>query len=177
MALLNNPILGKIMATSFSFDIISQVDSQEILNAVNQSNKEIKQRYDFKGSKSEVNLNQGDNEIVVLADDDFKLKSVIDILQGKLVKRKVPLKALTYHKEEAASQGMVRQKIELQSGIHIDKCKEIVKFIKSNKIKVQAQIQEAQIRITGRKKDDLQEVIQLLKEEDFGIHMEFSNYR
>lgn len=165
------------MANTFSFDIASRVNIQEVLNAVNQSNKEIKQRYDFKGSKSEITLNQNDNEIIVLADDDFKLKSVIDILQGRLVKREVPLKALTYHKAETATQGMIRQKIEIQSGINIDKCKEIVKFIKSSKIKVQSQIQESQIRVTGRKKDDLQEVMQMLKDHDFGINMEFINYR
>ncbi len=161
----------------FSFDIVSQVNLQEVLNAVNQANKEISTRYDFKGSKSEVTLNQADNEIIVLADDEYKLKSVIDILQGKLVKRGISLKAMTYSKSEAAAGGMVRQKIEIQSGINKDKCKEIVKFIKDSKIKVQAQIQEAQVRVTGRKKDELQEVISLLKEKDFDIDMEFTNYR
>jgi uncharacterized protein YajQ (UPF0234 family) len=165
------------MAQTFSFDIISQVDMNEVMNAVNQSQKEIAQRYDFKGSKSEITLNQKDNCINLLADDDFKLKSVTDILQGKLVKRNVPLKALIYNKEESASHGMIRQKIDLQSGINKDKCKEVVKYIKDTKVKVQAQIQDAQIRVTGRKKDDLQDIMTKLKDEDFGIHMEFSNYR
>ncbi|MDH4129201.1 MAG: YajQ family cyclic di-GMP-binding protein [Spirochaetota bacterium] len=165
------------MASDFSFDIVSQVDLQEVLNAVNQSNKEISQRYDFKGSKSEVTLNQKDNEIIVLADDDLKLKNVIDVLQSKLVKRNISLKALNYCKVEQATQGMVRQKIEIQSGINKDKCKEIVKFIKDTKIKVQAQIQDSQVRVTGRKKDELQEIITKLKETDFNIHMEFTNYR
>ena len=165
------------MASDFSFDIVSKVDLQEVHNAVNQANKEISQRYDFKGSKSEISLNQNENQITVLADDDFKLKNVIDILQGKLVKRGISLKALTYNKEESATQGMVRQKIDIQSGINKDKCKEIVKYIKDTKVKVQAQIQDTQVRVTGRKKDDLQEIISKLKEKDFGIDMEFDNYR
>ncbi len=165
------------MAQTFSFDIISQVDMNEVMNAVNQSQKEMAQRYDFKGSKSDITLNQKDNCINLLADNDFKLKSIVDILKAKLVKRKVPLKALIYNKEESASHGMIRQKIELQSGINKDKCKEIVKFIKDSKIRVQSQIQDLQVRVTGRKKDDLQDIMAKLKDKDFGIHIDFENYR
>jgi hypothetical protein len=165
------------MADTYSFDIISNIDLQEVLNAVNQASKEISQRYDFKGSKSAITLNQKENELVILSEDEYKLKNVIDILGSKLVKRGISLKALTYEKIESATQGMVRQKIMIQSGISSDKCKEIVKFIKDSKIKVQSTIQEAQVRVSGRKKDELQEVIQLLKEHDFGINMEFANYR
>ena len=161
----------------FSFDIISKVDLAEVQNAVNQGNKEISQRYDFKGSKSEVTLNQKDSQMVILADDEMKLKNVVDIIQSKLVKRGISLKAITYNKVEDAAGGMVRQTIDIQSGINKDKCKEIVKFIKGTKVKVQAQIQDEQVRVTGKKKDELQEVITLLKENDFDIDMEFANYR
>ena len=166
-----------LVMADFSFDIVSKVDLAEAQNAVNQANKEISQRYDFKGSKSEVTLNQKDSEIMVVADDEMKLRSVNDILQGKLVKRGISLKAMTYGKVEDAAGGMVRQKIEIQSGINKDKCKDIVKFIKNTKIKVQAQIQDEQVRVSGKKKDDLQEIISMLKEQDFDIDMEFDNYR
>jgi len=165
------------MAQTNSFDIASKVDMQEVLNAVNQATKELRQRYDFKGSKSEITLNQGEREITALGDDDFKLKAVIDILQGRLVKRGVSLKALQYGKVEEAAMGMARQKIKLQSGIDTERCKEIVKFIKTLKLKVQAQIQDQQVRVSGAKKDDLQAVIQALKERDYDFHMEFVNYR
>jgi len=165
------------MAQTNSFDIASKVDMQEVLNAVNQATKELRQRYDFKGSKSEITLNQGEREITALGDDDFKLKAVIDILQGRLVKRGVSLKALQYGKVEEAAMGMARQKIKLQSGIDTERCKEIVKFIKTLKLKVQAQIQDQQVRVSGAKKDDLQAVIQALKEKDYDFHMEFVNYR
>ncbi len=165
------------MATSFSFDIVSEVDMQEVLNAVNQANKEISQRYDFKGSKSEITLQQKDNVMTILADDDLKLKSVLEVLKAKLVKRSVPVKALDFNKAEEASGGMIRQKVDIQSGISKEKCKEIVKFIKDTKIKVQAQIQDAQVRVTGRKKDDLQDLMKKLKEKDFDINMDFENYR
>lgn len=165
------------MAQTNSFDIASKVDMQEVLNAVNQATKEIRQRYDFKGSKSEITLNQNDKELTVVGDDDFKLKSVVDILQGRLVKRGVSLKALQYGKVEEASMGMARQKIKIQSGIDKERCKDIVKFIKTLKLKVQAQIQDEQVRVSGAKKDDLQAVIQALKEKDYDFHMEFVNYR
>lgn len=165
------------MPQNSSFDIVSKVDMSEVVNAINQATKEIQTRYDFRGSKSEITLDQPNNLITVLGDDEFRLKSVIDMLQEKMVKRSVSLKALTYQKVEEAAAGMARQKITIQSGIEKEKAKEIVKFIKDTKIKVQAAIQDAQVRVTGAKKDDLQLVIQKLKEHDFGIHMQFTNYR
>lgn len=163
------------MATQNSFDIVSTLDLQEVKNAIDQAMKEISQRFDFKGSKSTITL-EG-KEIVVLSDDEYKLKSVIDILQSKLVKRGISLKALTYQKVEQALGGTVRQKISLQEGIPQEKAKEIVKEIKGTKIKVQAQIQGDQLRVIGKNKDDLQEVIKFLKGKDFGIDMQFTNYR
>jgi uncharacterized protein YajQ (UPF0234 family) len=137
--------------------------------------KEIGQRFDFKGSKS--NITQEKDALVIVSDDEYKLKSVIDILQGKLVKRAVPVKNLTYGKVEAALAGTVRQKITLQQGIPIDKAKEIVKAIKDSKIKVQASIQADQVRVSGKDRDNLQTVIQLLKSRDFGVELQFDNYR
>lgn len=165
------------MASEHSFDIVSKVDLQEISNAVQQAMKEINHRFDFKGSKSNIELNKSTNEVTIISDDDYKLKSVIDILQGKLVKRKVALKALNYGKVEAALSGTVKQIITLQQGIQADKAREIVKSIKSTKLKVQPEIQKDQVRIKAKKIDDLQLVITHLKEKDFGIHMEFVNYR
>ena len=165
------------MAAKYSFDVISKVDLQEVLNAVNQATREVSQRYDLKGSKTTITLNQGENNIVIASEDEFKLKSVVDILETRLVKRNVPLKALTFNKIEDASAGSVRQRVDIQSGITTEKCKEIVKVIKAAKLKVQATIQDAQVRITGSKKDDLQAVQKLLKESDLDIHMEFANYR
>ena len=158
-----------------SFDIVSKVDMQEVDNAVNQAVKEIGQRYDFKGSKSEVSR---ENDVIkVLADDDFKLKAVIDILQSKFIKRGISIKSLQYGKAEAASGGMVRQSITVQQGISKEKGKEIIAVIKDSKIKVQGQIQEDQVRVTGKNRDDLQETIQLLKGKDMGIEMQFINFR
>lgn len=165
------------MAAKYSFDVVSKVDLQEALNAVNQANREISQRYDLKGSKTTVTLNQGENNIVIASEDEFKLKSAVDILETRLVKRNVPLKALTFNKIEDAAAGSVRQKIDIQSGISTEKCKEIVKTIKAAKLKVQATIQDQQVRITGSRKDDLQEVQRILKESALDIHMEFANYR
>lgn len=165
------------MAQKLSFDVVSKVDLQETLNAVNQALREVSQRYDLKNSKTTITLNQGDHNIVIACEDEFKLKSVVDILETRMIKRGVPIKALTFQKIEDASAGTVRQKIDIQSGISVDKCKEIVKLIKSSKLKVQSTIQDAQVRISGQKKDVLQEVQQLLKENSLGIHMEFDNYR
>jgi uncharacterized protein YajQ (UPF0234 family) len=165
------------MATEHSFDIVSKVDLQEVSNAVQQALKEISQRFDFRGSKSSIELDKSKNELLVLSDDEYKLKSVIDILQGKLVKRKVSLKSLVYGKIEAALSGTVKQIISLQQGIPTEKAKEIVKIIKSSKLKVQSEIQKDQVRIKAKKIDDLQSVINLLKDKDLGIHMEFVNYR
>lgn len=162
---------------SCSFDIVSVINLEEVQNAVNQSMSEIRQRYDFKGSKSEITLEKKDNKVVILADDDVKLKSVIDILQSKLVKRKVSLKALDYGKVEAASGDSVRQSIVIQQGISQDKGKEVAKAIKGMGVKVQSQIMDDQLRVTGKNRDDLQTVIANLKEKDFGIAMDFINYR
>ena len=162
---------------SCSFDIVSVINLEEVQNAVNQSMAEIRQRYDFKGSKSEITLEKKENKVVVLADDDIKLKSVIDILQSKLVKRKVSLKALDYGKVEAASGDSVRQNIVIQQGISQEKGKEVAKAIKGMGVKVQSQIMDDQLRVTGKNRDDLQTVIANLKEKDFGIAMDFTNYR
>ncbi len=165
------------MADEHSFDIVSKVDLQEVLNAVQQAMKEISQRFDFKDSKSHIELNKDKNEIVIVSDDEYKLKSVVDIFQGKLVKRRVSLKSLVYGKIEPALSGTVKQVITLQQGIPTEKAKEIVKVIKDTKLKVQAEIQKDQVRVRAKKIDDLQAAIRLLKEKDFGIHMEFANYR
>lgn len=163
------------MATEYSFDIVSKIDLQEVQNALQQTGKEIQQRFDLKATRSNVTLEM--HELVVVSDDDYKLKSVLDILQSKLVKRGVSLKALSYGKVEPAAGGTVRQRIALQQGIPSEKAKEIVKLIKGTKFKVQAMIQEDQVRVSGKNKDDLQGVIQILRGEDLGIHMEFTNYR
>jgi uncharacterized protein YajQ (UPF0234 family) len=165
------------MADEHSFDIVSKVDMQEVLNAVQQSMKEISQRFDFKGSKSDIELNKDKHEITVISDDEPKLKSVTDILQTKLVKRGVSLKALNYGKLDQASGGAVKQIIALQQGIPVEKAKEIVKIIKDTKIKAQAEIQKDQVRVRAKKIDDLQAVIKLIKEKDFNIHLECINYR
>lgn len=158
-----------------SFDIVSKVDMQEVDNAVNQAIKEISQRYDFKGSKSEIT--QEKDAIKVLSDDDYKLKAVIDVLQSKFLKRNISIKALQYGKVEQASGGMARQIITIQQGISKEKGKEIIAAIKESKIKVQAQIQDEQVRVTGKNRDDLQETIQLLKGKDLGVEMQFLNFR
>lgn len=165
------------MADEHSFDIVSKVDLQEVSNAVQQAMKEISQRFDFKGSKSNIELDKTKNEISVLSDDEYKLKSVADILQGKLVKRKVSLKSLIYGKVEPALSGTVKQTINLQQGIPVEKAKEIIKIIKDTKLKVQSEIQKDQIRVKAKKIDDLQSAISFLKEKDFGIYIEFVNYR
>ncbi|MBI3794945.1 MAG: YajQ family cyclic di-GMP-binding protein [Nitrospinae bacterium] len=160
-----------------SFDVVSRIEMPEIVNAVDQSMREISQRYDFKGSISKIELNEKDKKLIVHADDAQKLKHVLDILQGKLVKRSVPLRNLVYEKVEAASGDTVRQDITLQNGIQPEKAKEIVKVIKESKIKVQGQIREGEVRVSGKKLDDLQTVIALLKGHDFGVDLQFVNYR
>jgi cyclic-di-GMP-binding protein len=158
-----------------SFDIVSKVDLQEVDNAVNQAAKEIGQRYDFKGSKSEITLENV--SLKVLADDDYKLKAVIDVLQSKFLKRGISVKAMQYGKAEQASGGMMRQIITIQQGISKEKGKEIIAVIKESKLKVQAQIQDEQVRVTGKNRDDLQDVIQLLKGKDLDVEMQFVNFR
>jgi hypothetical protein len=161
----------------FSFDVVSRVDLQEVSNAIQQAMKEIKQRFDFRGSKSNLELDQTNSLITITSDDQYKLKSVVDILEGKLIKRKVPIKAISYGKIEDAAGSTVRQIATLQQGIPTEKGKEIVKIVKNSKLKVQSEIQKDQLRIRAKKKDDLQSVITLLKEKDLGIHVEFVNYR
>lgn len=158
-----------------SFDVVSKVDLQEIDNAVNQAVKEISTRYDFKGTVNEVELSA--EGLRILAADDYKLKAIKEILIGKLVKRKVSPKCLDYGAEESASGGALRQKASIVQGISKEKGKEIVKAIKETKLKVQAQIMDDQVRVTGKKIDDLQEVIQLLKQKDLGVELQFENLR
>jgi len=158
-----------------SFDIVSKVDMQEIDNAVNQVRKEIEQRYDFKGTSNEINLEK--ESLVILAADDYKLQAVVDILKGKLVRRNVSTKCLDFGAKEPASGGAVRQRVAIIQGIAQDKGKEIVKAIKQSKLKVQGQIMEDQVRVTGKKIDDLQDVIQLIKGSDFGVELQFVNMR
>ncbi|HSB81742.1 MAG TPA: YajQ family cyclic di-GMP-binding protein [Candidatus Methylomirabilis sp.] len=163
------------MAKECSFDIASKVDMQEVDNAVHQTTREISQRFDFKGSQAEI-TREG-NSLKLSAEDEFKLKQILDILETKLVKRQVPLKALTRGQVQSALGGTVRQEITLQEGIPTEKAREIVKLIKGTKRKVQAQIQENQVRVSGRDRDELQAVIKFLREQDLGIHMDFTNYR
>ena len=158
-----------------SFDVVSQVNLPEVSNAVAQAQKEIAQRFDLKGTAAGLSL-EG-TELTLTANDEFGLKAVNDLLQGKLVKRGVPLKALDYGKPEPAAKGTVRQLVKIQQGIATEKAKEIVKAIKDAKLKVQAAIQGDQVRVTGKKKDDLQQVIALLKGSDFGLPLQFTNYR
>ena len=163
------------MAQEFSFDVVSKTDMQEVTNAIQQAQKELAQRFDFKGSKSTIELSA--EEIVLVSDDEGKLRSVKDIVETKLVKRGVHLKALEYGKIEDAAGSTVRQKAKIVQGIEIEKAKAIVKAIKDAKIKVQASIQSDQVRVTGRAKDDLQKAIALVKGQDFGIPVQFTNYR
>jgi hypothetical protein len=158
-----------------SFDIVSKVDLQEIDNAVNQARKEIAQRYDFKGTHNEIDLEK--DAIVILAADDYKLEAVVDILKGKLVRRNVSPKCLDFGKKEPASHGAVRQRVGIVQGISKEKGKELVALIKETRLKVQAQIMEDQVRVTGKQIDDLQEVIQKLKAEDIGIELQYINFR
>ena len=163
------------MAKDNSFDIVSKTDYAEVTNALNQTTKEISQRFDFKGSKATVELQQKD--LMLSAEDDTKLRNMNDILQSKLVKRGISLKALDYQKVEPAAGGTVRQLVKVQQGIPTDKAKEVVKFIKDGKYKVQASIQGETVRVSGKDRDTLQEVIAALKGKDFGIDMHFDNYR
>ena len=159
-----------------SFDIVSVVDMQEVDNAVNQAVKEITQRYDFKGSKTEVSLEK-EGTIRLQTEDEFRLKAVVDVLQSKFVRRGVSLKAMQYGKPEPASGGRVRQVVTIQQGISKEKGREIVALVKETRLKVQSQIQEEQVRVTGKNIDDLQEVIRMLKGKDLGVEMQFVNLR
>src|SRR5215207_10577553 len=163
------------MAQQNSFDIVSQVDSNEIANALNQTLKEVRQRFDFKGSTASVVLEK--SELVLSAEDETRLRNMNDILQQKLVRRGVPLKAFSYGRIEPAAGGTLRQRVAIQQGIPTEKAKEIVRFIKDSKVKVQAAIQGDAVRVSGRDRDTLQDVIAKLKAKDFGIDMQYTNYR
>ena len=163
------------MAQEHSFDIVSKVDLQELKNALQQARKELTTRYDFKGSNASIEFEE--ECIVLSAEDEQHLKAVVEILQSKLVKRGIPLKALIFGKNEAAAGSMRRQKIELQDGIPKEKAREIVKIIKTQKLKVQASIQGEQVRVSGKKLDDLQTIMGLLKKENLEINMDFENFR
>ena len=165
------------MADQFSFDVVSQVDFQEVKNAVEQTTKEVRQRFDFKGSKTELTLNEKEKQLTVVSDDEYKLNAVLDILKAKCVKRGVSVKALNCGRLGEALGGTVRQVIAIQSGIPDDKAKIISKELRDAKLKVQAQIQGEQIRVLSKSKDDLQTAIAFLKQKDFGIDLQFINYR
>ena len=165
------------MADNYSFDIVSEIDWQEVDNAINQTRKEILSRYDFKGSKSTIEYSQKDKTITILADDDYKSKAIVDMLQNKFVKRSIPLKSLKFKPQEEAGGNMVRQIIEVQQGISKDNAKLIVKIIKDSKMKVQAAIQDEQVRVSSRDKDLLQEAIALVRGAELDFAVQFTNYR
>ncbi len=160
-----------------TFDVVSKVDLPEVQNAVQQAMKEVHQRYDLKATKSEIEFDREAPKIVLRCPDEFVLQQVSDVLQQKLIRRQVPTKALTFNPPRPAAGSSVVQEIELQQGIPMEKAREIVKAVKATKIKVQASIQGDQVRIGGKNRDDLQTVMAVLKEEDFGIDMQFTNYR
>jgi uncharacterized protein YajQ (UPF0234 family) len=164
------------MAQDFSFDVVSKLDLQEVENAFHQANKEIQTRFDFKGSVSRIDWDK--KEVLTLfSDDEQKLKSVIDILQSKLIKRGISLQALDYQKIEAAERATVRQPIKLKQGIESEKAKAVVKTVKEAKLKVQASIQGDQLRVTGKSKDELQAAMNLIRGQDFGLPLQFTNFR
>ena len=163
------------MAAENSFDVACKIDMQEVTNAIDQARRDITTRYDLKGAKNEITPEKMD--IVISSTDDMKLKAVLDILESKLHRRGIDLKALTINDPEPGGGGIIRQKITLQDGVPMEKAKEIVRLIKDSKLKVQASIQSDQVRVTGRSKDDLQKAITLVKGKDFGIPLQFTNYR
>ena len=166
------------MPATASFDITSTIDFQEVDNALNQARKEVAQRYDFKGSKASIEFDPKESKLVLIADDDFKLNALWEILQTRLIRRNVPVKNMTRGTIQPAANTTVRQDISLQQGIPSEKAKDIVKFIKDAKLKkVQASIQGDQLRITSPSKDELQEVMRVLREQDFGVALQFGNYR
>jgi cyclic-di-GMP-binding protein len=160
-----------------TFDIVSKIELPEVSNAVQQAVKEVQQRYDLKDSKSSIELNEKDNKLILASRDEFSLRAVTDILQSKLVKRKVPLKGLSFGTITPAASSSVRQEVTLQQGIPTEKAKDIVKLIKDSKLKVQASIQSDLVRVAGKDRDTLQEVLALLRGHDFGIDLQFTNYR
>jgi hypothetical protein len=164
------------MATDCSFDVVCKVDLDEVKNAVSQAMKEIGQRYDFKGTVSKIEL-KDDKVLVLTSDDEVKLKAVIDVLQTKLHKRGVSIRSMVYGKIDPAAKGSVRQEVTIQQGIPVEKAKGLIKTLKDSKIKVQASIQGDQLRVSGKSRDDLQEVIALFKKDDQGLDLQFINYR
>jgi uncharacterized protein YajQ (UPF0234 family) len=165
------------MADKFSFDIVSQVDMMEVENAVNQAQKELANRFDFKGSKSSIDFNKGEKKITLVADDDYKLKALIDILETRFAKRSISIKALNYKAQEKAFEGYIRQVAEIVSEMPSDKAKELAKLIKDSKLKVQTQIDGSKVKVISPKKDDLQSVIAYLKQSSFSLPLQFTNYR
>jgi cyclic-di-GMP-binding protein len=163
------------VASTYSFDVVSEVDMQEVDNAINQAKKEIDQRYDFKGSKTEIEL--GEEEIKLASDDEFRLKAIVEVIKAKFIKRGLSPKVLDLEKVEKASLGTVRQTAKIVKGISKEKAKEVVAEIKASKLKVQTQIMEDQLRVSAKDKDDLQAVMALLRGKDFGIDLQFTNYR
>ncbi len=165
------------MASQFSFDVVSEFDEQEVDNAVNQARKEVEQRYDFKGSNTEIDMNLKEKTITLHTSDDMKLRALHEILNGKMIKRGISLKVLDYGKEEPATGGSIRQVIKLKSGLETEQAKQITKMVKELKLKVQAAIQGEEVRITGKSKDDLQTAMQTLKAQSFDFPIQFTNYR
>jgi uncharacterized protein YajQ (UPF0234 family) len=168
---------GGTVADLNSFDIVSRVNLQEVKNAIDQALKEIHQRFDFKGTKTQLTLKEKENELVIVSDDEYKLKSVVEIVKAKLAKRNVSLKAFAFGALEPALGGTVRQIAKIQNGLTAEKAKDIAKEIKEGKFRAQAQIQGDQVRVQGKSRDELQAVIALLKSKDFGIDLQFVNYR
>lgn len=158
-----------------SFDVVSEVDEQEVENAVNQASKEIGQRFDFKGTNTLIEREK--LEVTLTSSDEFKIKATVEVLEAKVVRRGISLKALEYGKVEPAAGGRARQVLKIQHGVSTENARKIVKFIKDEKLKVQAQIQGEQVRVSGKNRDDLQRVIQALKEQDFGLPLQFTNFR
>jgi len=165
------------MAQNFSFDIVSEVNMQEVDNAINQAQKELAQRYDFKGSKASIDYNKTDKKITLVADDDFKMRALRDILETRMAKRGVSIKALEYKEPEKAFEGTLRQVATITSGLPSEKAKELVKLIKDAKLKVQVQIEGAKVRVSSPKKDELQGVIAYLRGVNFALPLQFTNYR
>ena len=165
------------MADQNSFDVVSKVEMQEVKNAVDQTLKEIQQRFDFKGTKTALTLNEKDAELTLLSDDEYKLKSVVDILRTKLIKRQVSVKAFNFGTVEPALGGTVRQVAKIQNGLTTEKAKEIAQAVRDSKLKVQTQIQGDQLRVQSKSRDELQAVIGLLKTKDFGVDLQYINYR
>ena len=165
------------MAQQFSFDVVSQVDQQELDNAVNQAKKEIEQRYDFKGSNTTIELDQKEKTIKLHTSDEMKLRALGEVLNAKMIKRNISLKALEYGKPEQATGSTLRQTVKIKNGLESEQAKQVTKLVKDLKMKVQAQIQGDAVRIVGKSKDELQEAIQILRAQNFDFPIQFTNYR